>query len=202
MRLAAVYIKEHFLFNEPQTINLGGKYFYTITPREENENEYDITRKENPNFIENFWGENISLVSAIVGENGAGKTSVLMKMTTYNQSYPKIFFIWEEENIISFTRVSYNSQLNIALEITLYENNVPMKNKSKEILRDTLQIYFSPIFDYDIVKFVEKQYFHETLTRLDYYNKTQDVFMKTLFLTFGNLLTQLAEINHQNQQIL
>lgn len=98
MRLAAVYINEHFLFSEPQTINLGGKYLYTIIPRKGTENEYDITREENQNFIDGFWGENISLVSAIVGENGAGKTSVLKKICLSRTKINNVVLIFEDKD--------------------------------------------------------------------------------------------------------
>jgi hypothetical protein len=136
MRLAAIYIKEHFLFKEPQTINLGGKYFYTITPREGTENEYDISRKENPNFIENFWGENIALVSAIVGENGAGKTSLLHDIfknskkeniiyiieydiaTIFNHRINEPFNYWKKINFNNFNK----SIINLANESGLVYN--------------------------------------------------------------------------------
>ncbi|CAD7814523.1 hypothetical protein CHRY9390_02819 [Chryseobacterium aquaeductus] len=98
MRLAAIYIKRHFLFSEPQTINLGGKYFYTITPREGKENKYDITRIENPQFIENFWGKKISLVSAIVGENGTGKTSFLKSICLSKTNINDIVLVFENKN--------------------------------------------------------------------------------------------------------
>ncbi len=63
MRLAAVYIKDHFLFNKPQTINFGGKYIYSFSDKDKI--EIVVTRMENKNFIQSFWGENISLVSGI-----------------------------------------------------------------------------------------------------------------------------------------
>lgn len=193
MRLAAVYIKEYFLFSEPQTINLGGKYLYTIIPRKGTENEYDITREENQNFIDGFWGENISLVSAIVGENGTGKTNLIMRMTAYKNNYPNTFFIWEESEKISFTQVYYNSSTRN--EVKLFENNVSVNNKSNEILKETQQIYFSPVFDYDIEKVLTNGYYNRYINRLN----TKDLFdilnkggitVKTLFLTFGNLLNE------------
>lgn len=125
MRLAAVYIKEHFLFKEQQTINLGGKYFYTITPREGKDNEYDITRKENPNFIENFWGENISLVTAFVGENGAGKTSLLNDIF---QNYKKENIIYIiENNLTTIFNHSINEPFN-------YWKIIDFKNINKSII--------------------------------------------------------------------
>lgn len=77
MRLVALYFEDHFLFEEPQTINFGGKYFYAF------QNQYTIERVPNEKFIDNFYNDKddhnktISLVSAIVGKNGSGKTSLL-----------------------------------------------------------------------------------------------------------------------------
>lgn len=73
MRLVAIYIKEHFLFSEPQTINLGGKFLYTIIPRKGTENEYDITREENPNFIDGFWETKFLWFLPLLGKMEQGK---------------------------------------------------------------------------------------------------------------------------------
>lgn len=107
MRLAAIYILEHdFLFDEPQIINFGGKYLYDINCI--NNDEIQITRKLNHDFIDDFWGENISLVSAIVGSNGSGKTNICKEIRFQtSQLYvdqdkkinkPYYFFIYEQNN--------------------------------------------------------------------------------------------------------
>ena len=70
MRLAAVYIPENTLphvFGKDHkglTINLGEK------------------------ITEDFWGEQISMVSAIVGKNGTGKSSVLKNIKENNEIKP------------------------------------------------------------------------------------------------------------------
>lgn len=100
MKLVAIYIPRQVLphiFGENhngQTINLGGKYIYTL---EENsiEEVYLKERKENPKFIENFWLNNILLISAIVGENGTGKTTILNSL---RDSYSFCKFVYETEN--------------------------------------------------------------------------------------------------------
>ncbi|WP_310555391.1 AAA family ATPase [Flavobacterium sp.] len=93
MRLAAVYIKEHFLFKE-QTINFGGKNIYSFEPNPKNPDKIEITKTVNPDFIDGFWGENISLVSAIVGENGAGKSNIL---DILKNNYEKILILIYED---------------------------------------------------------------------------------------------------------
>lgn len=81
MRLAAIYIPSGvlpFIFgkeHEGYTINLGGKYIYELS---ENSNFAQIIKRTvNENFINDFWGHGIHSISAIVGKNGTGKTSLL-----------------------------------------------------------------------------------------------------------------------------
>jgi hypothetical protein len=55
MRLAAIYIKVHYLFDKPQTINFGGKNIYSFDPVAVKDDEIEITKTENPDFIDGFW---------------------------------------------------------------------------------------------------------------------------------------------------
>jgi ABC-type transport system involved in cytochrome bd biosynthesis fused ATPase/permease subunit len=79
--IVSIYIQEHsYLTDEPQTLNFGGKYIYEF--REINKNHLKIHRRHNLKFVANFFDVSkskckISLLSAIVGENGAGKSSIL-----------------------------------------------------------------------------------------------------------------------------
>ena len=99
MRLAAIYIpfnKLPYIFGQDhlgQTINLGGKYLYTVELN--SDDEISITEKnENPQFIEGFWLNKLLLISAVVGENGTGKTTILNLFREPN-SFCK--FIYEDE---------------------------------------------------------------------------------------------------------
>lgn len=61
-----------------QEFNLGGKYFYSASKSKDN--TYFLSRKENTNFIKDFFKigkTGFTNVSAVVGENGAGKTNTL-----------------------------------------------------------------------------------------------------------------------------
>lgn len=138
MRLVAIYIKQHdYLFDKPQMINLGGKYFYECIPNEMG--KLGIKRVENKNFIENFWGDNISLVSAIVGENGVGKTSILkelvMSFDRFRQgtSFDNIAFVYEINNtFIVDTKLEFISE------------------KTKEDFSKVRIEYYNPVLDYDL----------------------------------------------------
>lgn len=174
MRLTAIYIKRHYLFSPSQIINLGGRFFYEITERR-GENEYDLKRYENSSFIDNFWGDNISLVSAVVGENGAGKTSLLQQFTTYKNCYPFNFFIWENNNELFFTQIYYASFSRIKPKI--FFNDKELLDKS-EILEFTQSIYYSPVLSYEYNGYRDSSY------RTRFYNTSR----ATVYLTLNTLL--------------
>ena len=184
MRLTAIYIQSHHLFSSPQILNLGGQYFYEITKRE-NEHEYDLTRYENPNFIENFWGNNISLVSAIVGENGSGKTSLLKRISTYENEYPYNFFIWEDNDELFITQIYYSSWS--LYHPKIYFNGTMVQNKG-EILAATQSIYYSPILNYEFNNYRNKY-------RTRFYNIDRATINLSLnsLLTNGNLNNFISE---------
>ncbi len=76
MQLAAIWVNGHYLFNTA-TFNFGAKFLYDFKL---NSNMLTVERTENPNHITGFFSDtslNLSLVSAIVGQNGSGKTSAL-----------------------------------------------------------------------------------------------------------------------------
>lgn len=173
MRLTAIYIKRHYLFSPSQIINLGGKYFYEITERRK-ENEYDLKRYENPNFIDNFWGDEISLVSAVVGENGSGKTSLLKQMTTYGNWNPFNFFIWEDDDALFFTKI-YHASFN-KINPKFFFNGKELLDKS-EILESTQSIYYSPVLSYEYSKYGSSY-------RTRFYNTSR----ATVYLTLNTLL--------------
>lgn len=69
-----IWFKDYFGFHN-QGINLSTKYRFTYNP--DNGNFGTVTTDENPSeYIDNFFDDNID-VSAIVGRNGTGKTSLL-----------------------------------------------------------------------------------------------------------------------------
>ena len=54
-------------------ISLDARYLYSI-----DKGNREITVSNNPNFVEEFWPDGICSFAAIVGNNGAGKTSSLL----------------------------------------------------------------------------------------------------------------------------
>lgn len=159
MRLVAVYIKEHkFLFNnESQVLNFGGKYFYDfefIT-----NSEITIYRKENKNYIDDFYSKGIISISGIVGANGTGKTSLLKIIhKSYQEDTPAIF-VYEN---LKQNKIEYY----IDNRIGIRNENGGIIEESKPIVKfiDNIEynkfdfssytgLYYSPIYDKNIADF-------------------------------------------------
>ncbi|WP_372473305.1 hypothetical protein AB4865_10775 [Capnocytophaga sp. ARDL2] len=148
-----IYLKEHeFLKLEtPQTLNFGGKYLYNF--EEQGRNLY-VTKKLNEKYIPDFFNISgsqckINLLSAIVGANGVGKSSVLDIIRNifanpgYNGAFPhNLCVVLVEEN--GQTKVLYKAGY----------TNIYIKSDSGEISeleyaskQEYQSIYYSPHFD-------------------------------------------------------
>ena len=156
MVLAAIYIKEHkYLFNkEQQVLNFGAKYFYDfeyIT-----DNEITIYRKENNKFINDFYSNEISLISGIVGANGVGKTTLLKIIhKSYQEDTPAIF-VYEKITSLGIeyfidNRIGSRNENGSFIEetkpmISFFEN---IEFKKFEYNSYT-ELYYSPIYDKNV----------------------------------------------------
>ncbi|WP_163401312.1 AAA family ATPase [Flavobacterium fluviatile] len=163
MRLVAVFIYEHqFLFDEPQTINLGGKYIYNF--KGYNNSSVLIRREENHNYINNFYdltntSSKLSLVSAIVGENGTGKTSILdilrSKFVEHSSPFPHSYVVMIGEDDTS----DYPILIKSSFESNKYLLNINELDKNNALFLDIdlakteesfQSIYYSPHYDYKV----------------------------------------------------
>lgn len=142
MRLSAIFIKGHWLFENDQVINFGGKNIYDFNL---NENILEINKTENLEFIEGFYGENISLLSAIVGSNGAGKTSllntILLNITDNNVGTIDcdfIIFIYEDTEIVKYFYKDY-SKINHTIN--------PINFELSALKKDFSTFFYTPVLD-------------------------------------------------------
>lgn len=153
MRIAAIYIEDHeYLFDKPQTINFGGEYFYKFK-REKDNDEIIVSREKNENFIEGLFQltdteSQITQLNAVVGQNGAGKTSILdvIRGAFIGNEYalPSVdsLIIIEDEEIDE-PIVLKNEFAKIKLEADEYLTE--LKNATDLSIQS---IYYSPHFNY------------------------------------------------------
>ncbi|MDO6597250.1 hypothetical protein Q4512_10025 [Oceanihabitans sp. 2_MG-2023] len=151
MRLAAVYILEHYLFDEPQVINLVGNYFYSINHEYE---KITINRIKNDKYVYNLHSNNINELSAIVGANGSGKTT-LFSIINKNRDTTRAIFIYENRNgeikIVNRTgKLNENGDFTETHQVAVYFEKLRV-NSVPNI--DIPVLYFSPIPDEDLSDF-------------------------------------------------
>lgn len=99
--------------------------------------------RQNVSFIENFYGKDIDLVSAIVGKNGAGKSSVMRQFNyPIDQLSEGSLFVWEEMiNGTLITKIINQTKKQV----------VAPENIEVVINWDFLNIlYYSPIIDFEL----------------------------------------------------
>lgn len=132
MILSAIYIENHFLFEKPQIINFGGRYFFSILENGK------ISKEENKSYIPNFYNEdNVLLLSAIVGKNGAGKSSLLQIISNSlnNQyGYSSAIIIYEDNDKVL---VSENSNIKVDFHHEIIKLNNTVNT-----------FYYSPFIDF------------------------------------------------------
>jgi len=157
MQIVYYYIEELNDIKQ-QNINFGDKYIFKYDPKSK-----ELTADENELYIENFYGDNIN-ITAIIGENGSGKTSLLNNLIQLNDlffntykfivitkindiytiSYQGIDNVYLNENIKGFktNRIikenDYNSESNSGIISIDYSN----------VFNNTNLIYYNNILDF------------------------------------------------------
>lgn len=172
--IVSIYLEEHeYLIDEPQTINFGGKYIYFFEPNEE---RLLIKRKLNQKYIEDFFNITnsackVTLLSAIVGQNGVGKSSVLDIVRkvfvehTYSLPYNNSTVLVEIDGETKVLQSQYRD-----IDIVDEDKNNPRSKKSIKIDRDAYQsIYYSPHFDLK---------YNDNFSEIDKYDISLDQFIK------------------------
>jgi ABC-type dipeptide/oligopeptide/nickel transport system ATPase component len=151
MRLAAIYIEEHeFLFNnQPQILNFGSEYVYKFSKKSKN---IIVSRERNNQYVEGLFNVSnstvkINLITAIVGENGTGKSSVLDCIRSlfieHKYALPSgdITVLVEDGNELKVLYSNYSVALIYGGAVKKY---LPLKDIEKI---DFQSIYFSPHLD-------------------------------------------------------
>lgn len=165
MRLVAAYFINNKRLGK-ETLNFGGQYFYKIDLV--GDFTVEIKREKNSTFIEGFYHNQISLISAIIGQNGSGKTTILKHIKDINQ---KAFFIYEhenktylihrknsrifelEENFTSLFEIFFTDNIyyndRIFSELEEYEESSDSNEKSIEKISKVKYFYYSVLSNYN-----------------------------------------------------
>lgn len=145
MRLAAVYIPSNSLphifgkNHDGHTLNFGGENLYGF--EELNKTLQLKSVIKNTSFINDFWGE-LSLVSCIVGKNGAGKTSILRAINNeIDPNHKNSVFVFEDNGKIKI----YNELKSDFRNSNEIANIEILDHKPVETL------FYSPSLDYDLI---------------------------------------------------
>ncbi|MGN7810366.1 hypothetical protein [Flavobacterium sp. 22076] len=193
MRLVAVYIKKHELLFNNETINFGGKYIYSFN--EIDKKNLEISRIRNTKFIKKFWGRNISLVSAVVGANGTGKTSLLSIINRSYKDKTNFLFIYESirDNKTHYLTKIFNEEQSNSLSKKDYKINVISQDFELNEIEDSpfTELYYSPIFDERVLDF----YSPLRLNSDDSNNTLNDIFRR-------NLLNENIFLNSKTSDII
>ncbi len=150
MRIVAIYIDEHdYMFNAPQTINFGGRYLYSF---EDTDKGLNVSRAENSQFIEGFFQLTncdtvLTNISAIVGQNGSGKSTILdiIRSVFINS----IFALPQCKKLILCERINDHKPTLLIndfgeVHFTNSDEKLQLENTSQKLT----SIYYSPHFDY------------------------------------------------------
>lgn len=156
MRLAAILILSHeYLIDEPQTINLGGRFIYSFNIEGSTIN---ISKKINEDFIEDFFDQTkleskLLSVNAIVGQNGTGKSSIFDSIRSTFVENP--YTLPENSTILFFETDDYKELKYASSIFEKSEGVIKFKTEQPDIIiqkqrsnSDVQSIYYSPHFDF------------------------------------------------------
>jgi GTPase SAR1 family protein len=148
MSIAALYLADHaYLAHDFNLIDLGGRYQYTLLP---SKTGFRLSRRPNPQYLEGFFDISDSRVplenvSAIVGQNGVGKSTLLDVIRRHfienEYALPSVrsFLLLEAGD-----GLAYYSREELDITLTGGQQTIRAERVPAESIRS---IYYSPHFD-------------------------------------------------------
>lgn len=136
MRLAAIFLRDNLFYERETMLNFGGKFLYHFDEREKR-----VSKTLNKNFIESFYGKkNLSLVSAIVGRNGTGKTSLLREIANHTNDL-------DTRTLGYYSILIFERNDDVYIHRTYKKLNIEFEYK--ELSSSFRSIYYSPFLDFN-----------------------------------------------------
>ena len=153
MELVYLWVEEYKNIHK-QGFNFSPKFNCNYDP-----NTNELTIDENDKYIENFFGDNIN-VTAIVGKNGSGKSSVLQALTNRDNYYSffdshseeiskdkffdrNIILLYDEdiesENYLNEFNINQQAKTNLNIDSKYILNNISVSflfNNNQEFLKN------------------------------------------------------------------
>jgi predicted ATP-binding protein involved in virulence len=172
MEIAAFFIMEHeYITYKPQVMNLGGKFIYNVVIKKGG--VYTLSRTPNPKKIEDFFSITsseikIGNVSAIVGQNGVGKSTMLdvIRKSFVEKSaalpFTSYFLLVENDKSEVFFISSSLKKLH-------FENNGKINEVKKLDTKLMQTIFYSPHLDFR---------FNPNFDEIDYFDISADNYLE------------------------
>jgi predicted ATP-binding protein involved in virulence len=151
MQLEFIWV-ESFRNLKNQQFNFGGKYLYSAVQK--SKNSYILERHENRSHVKDFFsiGESVvENITAIVGENGAGKSNTLELIRgIFRNAYQGEY---REKQIVSIEFVAVFSQKNGRIQVLKNIDSIKFLVSFKHSVIDIvpsqiLTVFYSPIYDF------------------------------------------------------
>ena len=154
MELLYVWIEDYNNIHH-QGFNFSPKHRFEFTPTAYDENKKvtsgTLTHKPtNTNYPKNFFGEHISNITAIVGRNGSGKSSLVKALYHYTLMNKGYLFIYEKIQEEKQTEIMYCSNITVDIKFdtpTLIRDTTPALFSEKNNLFIGNVIYYSPFIN-------------------------------------------------------
>src|SRR5690606_6197556 len=168
MEILAIYIDNHFLYDNPVWLNFGGSKIFNFSKKK---NLLSISKEENNQFIESFFGQGISNISAIVGNNGVGITS-LIRILNQEPKVNCLAIYGDGEKLY----IQNTLELHVFPEFEFEEidsKDCPFPLYYSNLIDYNLQDFNSPISESNLYKNNLSEYYYDTILRQVFllYNK-------------------------------
>lgn len=200
MELLSLYIHKHdFLFEEPETINFGGAYYFKFSLVKEG--EIQIEKKENKDYIPNFYNNKIYNISAIVGNNGAGKTSIL-KILNRTVDSKSIFIYRHNEDF--YIRNTTDLKIRTDFKFEVYEGDngddlYPLYYSS--LIDPDVKDFYSPISQSNLINDSLNNYYFDTIINQIFFMSKKSKLIKEIYNELPTYNTVGVNVNNMPKDI-